>query len=124
MPTQQRKIPLYTCDGEILQSIDSHRLERLTDLGRLSRVVRNRAGYVMRAYLRRMPDEPKPSTLRDYLGTRYSFQQRLENGLRCHRLRSLGDNPFAERELAPAEVRPIFIRVLLDCLTMGAAAHV
>ena len=98
--------------------IDGRRLQRLVQLGRVSRVVRRRDGQPVRAFLHRMPGEPKPSTLRDYMGTKYSFQQHLVDGHRCYRLRSLGDDLRAERSLAPEAVRPIFLRVLLDCLAV------
>ena len=100
--------------------IDRRRFERLVDLGRVSRVIRTRTGRPIRAFLHRMPGEPRPSTLRDYVGTKYCFQQHLVDGHRCYRLRSLGDNPRAERDLAPESVRPIFIRVLLECLVETA----
>lgn len=96
--------------------IDSRRLDRLVAMGRISRIVRKRKGQPVRAFLHGMPGEPKPSMLRDYTGTKYSFVQHLVDGHRCYRLRGLGDNPHAERDLAPNAVRPIFVRVLLDCL--------
>jgi len=85
-------------------------------MGRISRIVRKRKGEPVRAFLHRMPGEAKQSTLRDYMGTKYSFVQHLVDGHRCYRLRSLGDNPHADRDLAPEQVRPVFMRVLLDCL--------
>jgi len=99
--------------------IDSRRLERLAQMGRISRIVRTRKGQPVRAFLHRMPGEPKPSTLRDYMGTRYSSLQHLVDGHHCYRLRSLGDNPRAELDLAPESVRPIFLRVVADCLSSG-----
>jgi hypothetical protein len=102
--------------------IDSRRLERLAEMGRISRVVRKRKGQPVRAILHRMPGEPKPSTLRDYMGTKYSVVQRLREGNRCYRLRSLGDNPREERDLAPEGVRAIFLRVVAECLSSGHAA--
>jgi hypothetical protein len=70
---------------------------------------------VSRAVLLRLPGEPKPSRLTDYVGTKYSFQQHPNDGHRCWRLRSLGEGR-SDVSLAPAEVRPIFLRVVLDCL--------
>lgn len=112
-------IGLYTFDGEWLQMIDATRLNRLVDMGRIARVVRRRKGQPVRASLLRMPGDMKPSSLRDYMGTKYSFQQHLAEGNRCFRLRSLGDNPHAEVELAPVGVRSIFLRVVTDCLTVA-----
>jgi len=113
-------IAVYSCDGELLQWMDEKRLRRLIQCGRVARVVKNRAGWIKRATLHRMPGEAKPSNIRDYLGTTYSFQQRLGDGHRCYRLRALGDNPRSERDLAPEEVRAIFLRVLLECLAPAA----
>jgi hypothetical protein len=112
----ERDIAVYSCDGELIQWMDEKRVQRLMQCGRVARVVKNRAGRIKRATLYLMPGEPKPSTLRDYMGTNYSFPEYLKDGHRCYRLRGLGDDPRAERDLAPEEVRPIFLRVLLDCL--------
>ena len=116
----ERNIPLYSYDGELVQVIDEKRLDRLVAMGRIKRVVRKRKGNVARAVLCRMPGEPKPSKLSDYRGTKYSFRQYLDDGHRCYRLRSLGE-PGDEYDLAPEEVRPIFLQVVLDCVTTPAA---
>ena len=116
--TKQRpNIPIFTCDGVRCDQISLERLAVLQGLGRIARVVTHRKGYINRAYLLPMPGEPKPSTLRDYTGTKYSFRQRLANGHVAYRLRSLGESAYAsESNLAPDSVRPIFQRVLLDCM--------
>lgn len=111
----EANIPVYNCDGELLQWIDRTRLTRLEGLGRVARVIRGRTGRVKRVWLHRMPGEPRPSSLSDYEGTKYSFRQHLKDGHRCYRLRSLGDRGD-DHNLAPAEVRPIFLRVLMGCL--------
>ena len=113
-------IPLYCHDGELACWINSKDLRRLEDDGLIARVVKRRKGPVTRAVLHRMPGEARPQMLLDYLGTRYSFRQFLADGHFCFRLRALGDNPREERELAPAEVRPIFLRVVLDCMVQAA----
>ncbi len=117
----QRDIPVYTCDGELIQFMDEKRVLRLVEFGRVARVVKNRAGHIKRATLHLMPGEPKPSTLRDYIGTKYSSVQPLSDGHRCYRLRSLGDNPREELDLAPEDVRPIFLRVVTDCMSNSEA---
>jgi len=67
--------------------------------------------------LHRRDDDPKPTSPRDYVGTRYAFRQSLKDGHRCYRLRALGDKPNSdERNLAPESVRPIFLRVVLGCI--------
>jgi hypothetical protein len=113
----EREIPLYSYDGQLLQRIDRKRLDRLVSLDRIFRVVKHPKGRVARATLRHMPGEPKPSFLSDYLGTKYCLRQRLDDGHRCFRLRPLGERHADEHDLAPDDVRPIFLRVLLDCLS-------
>ncbi len=113
----EREIPLYSYDGQLIQWIDQKRLDRLVALDRIFRVVKHPKGRVARATLRHMPGEPKPSFLSDYRGTKYCLRQRLDDGHRCFRLRPLGEQHADEHNLAPDEVRPIFLRVLLDCLS-------
>jgi len=115
----EREIPLYSYDGQLLQWVDAKRLDRLIGLDRVSRVVKHRKGRVARAILRHTPGEPKPSFLSDYLGTKYCLRQRLQDGHRCFRLRPLKERDADEHNLAPDEVRPIFLRMLLDCLAVA-----
>lgn len=114
-----QRIALYSCDGELVQMIDSARLDRLLVMGRVRKTVYRRTGQPVRAFLFRMPGEPKPTMLREYLGTKYSWQQHLDDGYRCFRLRGLGDRPYAEVDLAPPDVRSIFLRVVTDCLAVA-----
>lgn len=110
----QRQIPLYRYDGALIDWISPKRAERLSDIGRAN-LVRHKEGTINRVILHRTPNEPAPMKNTDYMGTRYSYRQHLEAGHRCWRLKSLaGDR--SETNLAPEEVRPIFLRVLLDCL--------
>jgi hypothetical protein len=119
----ENEIPVYSYGGALVQWVDQKRLDQLTARGRIARLVKTRKGRVKRAVLHHMAGEPKPTELRDYVGTKYAFRQYLKDGHRCYRLRGLGDQSHAdEHNLAPAEVRPIFIRVLLDCLVMERAA--
>ena len=112
----ENHIPLYNADGELIDRISERRLERLQTLGRIARVVRHRKGHINRAVQFPLPGEGRPSRPADYLGTRYSTKQRLSEGHSCWRLRALGDRP-SETDLAPSEVRPVFLQVLLDCLS-------
>jgi len=112
----QNQIALYNADGELIDRINARRLERLQALGRIARVVHHRKGHINRAIQVRLSGEGRPMQPGDYLGTRYSSRQRLDQGRLCWRLRALGDTP-SDTDLAPAEVRPVFLRVLLDCLS-------
>lgn len=113
----ERQIPLYRYDGALVDWISPKRAERLASLGRVN-LVRHKKGTLNRVILHRMPGEPAPMRVTDYMGRPYSFPQKLDDGHRCWRLKSLaGDR--SETNLAPEEVRPIFLRVLLDCLAGG-----
>ncbi len=107
-------IPCYCYDGRYLDHITVKRAERLEQSGRL-RVVRHRKGHINRAILLRGKNEPKAATLRDYRGRAYSYEQALGDGHRPWKLRPLqgGDS---ETKLAPEFLRPIFVRVLIECL--------
>jgi hypothetical protein len=58
------------------------------------------------------------------MGHAYSYRHELDDGHRPWSLRPLGHrirhDQSLEYNLAPTETRPIFLRVLLDCLA-GAA---
>jgi hypothetical protein len=108
-------IPLYSYDGALVQFITPERLKRLEGLGRVRAVVRRRSGQIARAMLRQLPGDPRPLRPEDYIGTCYSFRQQISDGHRCYRLRALGGGS-SETDLAPEEVRPIFLRVLLECV--------
>jgi hypothetical protein len=57
-----------------------------------------------------------------YAGAKYSFEQALDSGHHTWKLRPL-HRGRSETNLAPDSVRPIFLRVLLDCL-VGVSAPV
>lgn len=107
-------IPFYSYDGSYLDHITVKRAARLEDKG-VAKVVRHKKGHINRVILLRGKDDPRPTTARDYLGKRYSFRQPLKDGQRPWKLRPL-QGGRSETDLAPEELRPIFIRVLLDCL--------
>ena len=86
---------------------------RLERAGR-AKVVRHQ-GRIKRVILLRGALDPRPTTIRDYRGQAYSFEQALGDGHSCWKFRPL-QGGHAESLLAPPEVRPIFLRVLLDCM--------
>ena len=119
----QNQIPLYNAAGELMDRISEQRLKRLQALGRIARVVRHRKGHINRAVQFPVPGEGRPMRAADYVGKHYSMKQRLSDGHTCWRLRALGDRP-SETDLAPVEVRPVFMQVVLDCLASEPAeAH-
>ena len=100
------EIPLYSPDGELLDWIGQKRVERLL-AAELVMAVRTRKGDIRRLVLRRGPDDPTPTCLADYLGTRYSFRERLDSGRLVWTLRKLGKDD---------KLRPIFRQVVTDCM--------
>ena len=102
----EQTIPLYTADGELHDWINERQAARLEALG-LVLVVKHKKGHVSRCYLRQRPGDPKPIRVADYLGTRYSFRERLESGHECWRLRRLGRGNA---------LRPAFLTVVAECM--------
>ena len=77
--------------------------------------MRHKKGAINRVILPRMPGEPAPMRVADYLGKRYSYQKHLAGGYRCWTLKSLsGDR--SETDLAPDELCPLFLGVPRGCL--------
>ena len=66
-----------------------------------------RKGKIRRLNLRPRPDDPTPNCIADYIGTRYSFRERLDNGHIVWSLKKLGEGD---------KLRPIFRQVVNDCL--------
>jgi hypothetical protein len=110
-------IPLYSFDFDLIDYINPKRAIRLENSGH-AKLVRHK-GHLNRAVMYRRPGDPHPTTIRQYMGTGYSFEQPLSDGHHCWKLRPL-QGGHAESLLAPAEVRPIFLRVLLDCMAPAA----
>ena len=106
-------IPVYRADGRLYDVVHLSGLDRMRAAGLIARVVEHRKGQINRAILFARPgEEPAPWTA--YLGTRYSYLDHLEHGL-CWDLKRLGGARWGTN-YAPDEVRPIFLRVVTDCM--------
>jgi len=101
------QIPLYTTDGELADWVSEQRLARLEAAGLIARVVRHPKGHINRAILFRRECDGPMMNIRQYMGTRYSFREHLDNGRLCWKLRQLGRGN---------ELRPIFLAVLTECM--------
>ena len=101
----QDLIPLYSADGELQEWISSQRMARLEKLG-LIRIVKHKKGHVSRCILHRRPGDPLPTKLSAYLGTRYSYLERLDSGRLVWALRKL-----REGEGVPAA----FLQLITEC---------
>lgn len=109
-------VPLYSYDLAFQGLIPERRVMKLERAG-LVKVVRHKKGHIARAVMYSRPNEPLPTTVRDYLGKGHH----LEDGHRPWALKPLTGRVVKrdqnlEYHLAPESLRPIFVRVLLDCL--------
>ena len=110
-------IPLYSFDFRLLDFIGRRYALRLEHDG-MAKIVRHKKGTINRLVLHRCDCDPRrPTLIRDYQGQAYSFRQSLGDGHDCWKLRPLqGGN--SESTLAPPDMRPIFMRVVLDCMAV------
>lgn len=99
------KIPLYSADNELQDWFTPQRAARLEALG-IVRVVRHKKGHVNRCIMHRRPSDPRPTPLSVYLGTRYSYLQRLDSGRLVWALRKL-----REGQGVPAA----FLELITEC---------
>ena len=117
-------VPLYSHDLSFEAFVPEREALKL-ERGGLAKLVRKRNGCVARAIKHKRPGDPDPMKPRDYLGKNYSFNHHLEDGHRPWTLKPLTgkinprDNNI-EYHLAPSNLRPIFVRVLLDCVVKAA----
>lgn len=103
----QTEIPLYKHEGELCDWITPARLARLEKLD-LIQIVRHEKEHVSRYILRQRPREPAPMKIAYCTGKPYSYEQRLDGGNRCCRLKSL-TGTRSETNLAPEALRPLFL---------------
>lgn len=113
-------VPLYSYDLSFQGFAPERQILRLERDG-LAKVVRHKKGRIARAVMHKRAGDPNATTVRDYLGTGYSFKQNLDDGHRPWALKPLSGrishkDQSIEYHLAPESLRPIFIRVLLDCI--------
>ncbi len=108
------RIPLFGSDNDLRDWITLGRAAKLEAAG-LARVVRNRKKQPVRCLMLLRKGEPRPLQARNYIGQKYHERERLNNlspGLWPWRLKRLGRGN---------ELRPIFLRVLTDCLVEARA---
>jgi hypothetical protein len=107
-------VPLYSYDLSFRGFVPERRVLKLERDG-LAKVIRKRKGDIARAVLYRRPGEPLPTSLRDYMGRGYSCKHYLDDGHRPWALMPLAGRIYrgdqsVEYHLAPASMRPIFLR--------------
>ena len=115
----RQKIPLFR-DGRFLGSRSHSTIEALYVRGLID-LERNKRGYVVAAHERRVVTElavePAPSNTNSNAlrPTLYSFEDCRIEGRPWDLKRLNGSRDGIH--YAPDELRPIFLRVLMDCLT-------
>ena len=82
-------IPVYRSDGRLYEWVNQAQFTRQEAAGFYARVVRRRKGQICRAFLHVAVDDPTPSRLSTYQGTRFVFREKLESGLQCWRHKDL-----------------------------------
>jgi len=102
------QIPIYSAAGRRMDYASERELAQLDARGLIARIVRRRDGSPARAYLRPRDGLEAPGRLTSYMGQRYSYLQHLQCG-QTWVLRRLGRGD---------ELRPIFLRVLTECLVI------
>lgn len=114
-------VPLYSYDSAFQGLIPERSALKLERDG-LAKLVRHpKNGRIARVVRHKRPGEPTATTLRDHMGKAYSFKHDIGDGHKPWALRPLagrvarGDESH-ELHLAPDSLRPIFLRVLTDCL--------
>ena len=113
-------VPLYAYDLSFLGLAPERWILKLETDG-LAKVVRHKKGRISRAVMHKHAGQPAEPTMRDYMGKAYSFHQDLDDGHRPWAMKPLAGyasrhDANIEYHLAPARLRPIFLRVVLDCL--------
>ena len=108
MPQPCFDVGVYDSGGKFQCWATEKRFDRLNSLGLFEKVVRTHAGQATRAYLK----EHGRILLRANPGTRYSFREKLPEAAKVvWTLKRLGVGD---------ELRPIFLRVVTDCLRAPA----
>jgi hypothetical protein len=110
------QIPIYSADGRPLGYRTPEAADRLIANGY---VKYGRKGHLKALYLQQ-EDGGNPIETHPRNGTRYSFPQRLDSGLRCWKLKRLDTK---DDDGTRVNTRRIFFQVVLDCseprTTMG-----
>jgi hypothetical protein len=112
-------IPMYRYDRALLDFVGERAALRLEAEGRATLVRHKKTGTINRVILLKRESDPRALALRDYQGRAYSFNQPLDDGHHAWKLRPLHGGK-SDLNLAPEHVRPIFLRVLLDCIVPAA----
>jgi hypothetical protein len=107
----ENQIPYYAPDGSPLGFRSLAAAKRLVDGGFVTPSY-GRKGHLKAIWLRKA-DGASPVETNIAPATQYSFQQRLDSGNRCWRLRRLDQR---DEEGTLVTTRGVFLQVVSDCL--------
>src|SRR5690242_13165013 len=107
----EHRIPYYAPDGSPLGFRSIEAAKRLVDGGFVTPSY-GRKGHLKAIWLRKA-DGGSPVETNTTSGTQYSFQQRLDSGKRCWKLRRLD---LRDEDGALVSTRGVFLQVVSDCL--------
>ena len=105
------QIPIYAADGAPRGYRSREAAQRLIQAGFVSPVF-GRKGHLKAIFiLQEDGSNPVQGDVRP--GTRYSYQQHLDSGFRCWKLKKLDRR---DEDGEPFSTRAVFLRVVQDCL--------
>ena len=112
-------IPVYSLDGGVERRRITSRAALAQEAQQLLTLVRNRKGAITRAF-RTKADKSTNLLKTAYMGTAYSYLEKLPSGHQCADLTRLGGGRHG-KNYAPASLRPIFLKVVTDCMAAANA---
>ena len=110
--SRKNEIPIYAPDGTPQGYRSPEAARRLLQAGFVTAVY-GRKRHLKAIFMRR-EDGSNPVQRDVRPGTRYSYQQRLDNGLRCWKLKRLDRR---DEDGVAIDGRAEFLQVVRDCLT-------
>lgn len=111
MSRSKNDIPIYAADGRSLGFRTLEAAQRLVAGGFVNPVY-GRKGHLKAIFLRQ-EDGANPVEASPRVGTRYSFPQRLDSGLRCWKLKRLD---VRDEDGTLVSTRAVFLQVLRECM--------
>ena len=108
---REQQIPYYASDGTSLGFRSEEAAQRLV-AGGFVQASYGRKGHLKAIWLRKA-DGASPVETNTAPGTQYSFQQRLDSGKRCWKLRRLDQR---DEDGTLVSMRGVFLQVVSDCL--------
>lgn len=88
----KRSVTVYFASGEEEKRSQAAAVKMIGE-GRVSRVRHNRDGTIRSIWMFRTASDPTQLSIRSYMGTAYTYRDRLPEGHRCWAMRRLAGKP-------------------------------